>query len=499
MTNSIAIRSISVLVLAGLSTAGCSLVLDDNGTQCTVDADCENFGSHPLCQAGVCVASGLGPPGCFFGEPKTQDQFANQCTLAQTYQFDNCARLGLCDDNALATAFTKAVQPVSLGMIPPPISVEPMPTVMCSDASPNIIYITGSTNLPPLLKAVQPLLYDNNPPYTAVFAPQTSCKGAAAVYETSPSKRLIVNTNNNWAFYYNASGVQTFCLLDSAGNTVDVGESDVYPSSCGYAPMQGVADYPGPIQAITFVVPSGSKQTSISAEAAHLAFSAGGDNGKTVPWTDPHLYFIRSSGTGTTQLPSRAISIDPALWWGIDRLSAGNLVASMKAIDPSLAEGAIGVLSSDFVDNNRANLRELAFQVQGQRYAYLADSTPESFDKANVRDGHYPIWGAIHLMAATDNGVPSLAASALITQFTVPKLDQNLVSAIIDAGFVPPCAMKVTHSSEVGPLSSFVPPFGCGCFYDKKVNGTTACQTCSAPGDCSSSAPACNYGYCEKQ
>lgn len=486
-------------VISGWTAAGCSLVLDENGTQCTSDADCEPFGSHPWCRAGVCVASGLGPPGCFFGAPTTQDQFANQCTSAQTYQFDNCARLGLCDDNALATAFTKAVQPAFLGAVPPPVNNQTMPTVNCADVSPNIIYITGSTNLPPLLKAVQPLLYDNSPPYTAVFAPQTSCKGAASVYETAPSKHLITNATNNWAFYYNASGVQTFCLLDAAGNVVDVGESDVYPSSCGYAPTQGIADYPGPIQAITFVVPSGSKQTSISAETAHLVFSAGGDNGKTAPWTDPHLYFIRSSGTGTTQLPSRAIGIDPASWWGIDRLSASNLVASMKALDPNLAEGAIGLLSSDFADKNRANLRELAFQERGQHYAYLPDSNPESFDKANVRDGHYPIWGAIHFVAATNNGIPSPAASALITQFTVPKLEQILVSAIIDAGFVPPCAMKVTHSSEVGPLSSFAPPFECSCFYDKKVNGATACTVCGGPGDCWSSALACNYGYCEKQ
>lgn len=494
------VRSIltSMLPASLAVTTACSFVVDSNPTQCSVDNDCAHFGGHPLCQDGVCVASGLGPADCFFGEPTTQDQFANRCTTAQTLQFDNCARLQLCDDSSLSAAMGTIVPPTPLGAIPPPVVSQTAPAVHCTDVLSNIIYVTGSTNLPPLLKAVQPLLDAETPAYTVVFAPQTSCKGAAAIYDIDPSKHLIKDAINNWAFYYK-NGVQTFCLLDPAGNLVDVGESDVYPLSCGYSATQGIADYTGPIQAITFVVPSGSKQTSISAEAAHLVFGAGSNRNQASPWTDPHLYFIRSSGTGTVQLPSRAIGIDPGAWWGIDRLSAQNLVASMEAVDPSLAEGAIGILSSDFADRSRANLRELAFQQHGQRHAYYPDSTSESFDKANVRDGHYPIWGAIHFMAATVNGVPSDAARALITQFAVPKLDDTLVAAIIEAGFVPPCAMNVTHTSEIGPLSSFQPAFGCSCFYDKKVTGATSCQACATSADCPGTARVCNYGYCEKQ
>ena len=502
------VRSVLTRALLGLLVTtclvvppgGCSLVLDSSQTQCAVDEDCAHFGNHPACRAGVCVQSGLGPPGCSTDPPTSSEQFANQCTTATTLQFDNCSKLQLCTNDDLAAAMRMAMPPVPQGITPPPIVTQPMPTLRCADAGNLIIYVTGSTNLPPLIKAVQPLLYagtPDNPPHTVVFAPQTSCKGAAAIYDPVASKHLIFDVPNNWAFYYDRDGHQTFCLLDPAGNKVDVGESDVYPQSCGYSPTLGIADYTGPIQAITFVVPAGSKQAAISAEAAHLVFGAGGNRNQTMPWTDPHLYFIRSSGTGTVQLPSHAIGIDPGAWWGIDRLSADNLVASLEAVDPSQAEGAIGILSSDFADRNRANLRVLAFQQHGQRYAYYPDSTPESLDKANVRDGHYPIWGAIHFMAATDNAVPNEAARALIKQFTVPKLDQTLVSAIIGAGFVPPCAMKVTHSLEVGPLSAFQPDFGCSCFYDKTVTGTTSCQACTSSSDCTGAAKACNYGFCE--
>jgi hypothetical protein len=489
------------LILIGLSCswAGCSLTVDTNVTQCSVDADCVHFGSHPSCQANVCVSSGLGPPDCFFGTPVQQSDFANQCTTAQTIQFDNCARLNMCDASSLAAAFTTSAPPADLGTIPPPVTNEPTPTVNCTAVAPNVIFITGSTNLPPLLKAVQPLLSAGSPPYVAVFAPQTSCKGAASVLDPDVTKHVIKNVVNNYAFYYDSTGTQQYCLLDAAGNNVDVGESDVYPASCSYSVVANTADYLGPIQAITMVVPSSSKQNAISAEAAHLVFGAGGDNGRASPWSDAHFYFTRSSGTGTTQMVARASTVDPAMVWGIDRLSAPNLVASMEAIDPSVAESVIGLLSSDFADKSRANLRELAFQQRGQTYGYLPDSTVDKSDKANVRDGHYPIWGAIHLIATTTNGVPSQAASALITQFTVPKLDPALVTQIIEAGFVPACAMKVDHTTELGPLASFTPAFGCSCFYEQQVNGKNSCTTCTGNGDCSGSTPACNYGFCEAQ
>jgi hypothetical protein len=479
------------------AVTSCSFVLDQNETQCSTDSDCEHFGGHPSCQAGVCTASGLGPDGCFFGTPSAQSDFANQCTTAQVIPFDNCARLGLCDDGALTAAFNLTTTP-SNGTIPPPINNEPTPTVNCTDLG-NIIIVTGSTNLPPLIKAVQPLLTAGNPSYTAVFDPQTSCKGAASVYDPVQSKHLVLNVTNNWAFYYDANGTQNFCLLDTAGNTVDVGESDVFPTSCDatYVDQSGIANYAGPIQAINFVVPSASTQTSISAEAAHLVFATAGDSGKATPWTDSTVYFVRSSGTGTVQMPSRAINLAPTAWWGLDRLSAANLVDSMESVDPQKAEASIGLLSNDFADRNRANVRTLAFQQKGQLFGYLPDSSPDTFDKANIRDGHYPIWGPVHLLAPTVNGVPSQAASALVTQFNVAKLDPTLVTAVIQAGFVPSCAMRVQRTEELGPLTAYQPPFACGCYFDNQVNGSTSCQSCTVTADCPAAAPACNYGFCE--
>ncbi|HZS40236.1 MAG TPA: hypothetical protein VFF06_25570 [Polyangia bacterium] len=485
-------------MLGFVSLAACSLLVNRSSEQCATDADCAAFGNHPYCRGGVCVASGLGPPDCFYGTPATDVQFASACTTAQCVGFDNCGRLGICQGSSLNPDLLST--PADLGAVPTPVNTETMPSMSCKDPSrPNLIYMTGSTNFPPLLKAVAPLLAANSPPYTVIFQPQTSCKGAASVFDSDPSKHLIKDIVGNWAFFYSPDGTKNYCLLDTTGDPIDVGESDVYAQTCGYASQPGIADYTGPIQAITFVVPSGSSQRAISAEAAHLTFGTGGAMGKVAPWTDPSLYFVRSSGTGTIQLPSRAINVPPTAWWGLDRLSADNLRDSMEGIDPTSAEKAIGVLSSDFADRARANLRVLAFQETGQSCGFLPDSSSTSFDKANVRDGHYPIWGPIHLFAPNNNSVPSEAAGALVTRFAVPRLDQSLLDAIIESGYIPQCAMQVQREQEMGALTSYQPQFGCGCYFESKVNGKSTCTVCAGPGDCPSTTPACNYGYCEVQ
>jgi hypothetical protein len=481
------------------SLAGCTMLVDADPLQCRTDADCAAFGNHPVCgPAGACVSSGLGPPGCFFGPPQSQSDFANACTTAHCVAFDNCNRLGLCQSGS--TLPDALVPPANLGTTPALVNAQPMPTISCADPSrPNIVYVTGSTNMLPLLQAVAPLMAADDPSYVVVFQPQTSCKGAGAMFDPDPSKRLIKDIPGNWAFFYDASGTKNYCTLRPEGDRVDVGESDVYARTCGFEPKPGIADYTGPIQAITFVVPAGSSQRSISAEAAHILFGAGGNQGALSPWTDPRMYFVRSAGTGTIQLTSRAINVPPDAWWGIDRLSSDNLRDSMEVVDPSLAEKAIGVLSSDFADRARANLRILAFQGAGQSCGYLPDSSPNSFDKANVRDGHYPIWGPIHLYAETSNGVPSAAADALVRRFSLPRLDQKLIDAIVTGGYIPACAMRVRRDQEMGPMVSHQPQFSCGCYYDSRVNGRSSCTPCAGPGECPSTRPACNYGFCEVQ
>src|SRR5437763_17196626 len=86
--------------LLALCLFACSALLNHDPGQCTTDNDCAQFAGHLVCSSGVCVASGLGPDGCFFGTPSTPEEFANQCSTATCEQFDNCARLAQCDPDA---------------------------------------------------------------------------------------------------------------------------------------------------------------------------------------------------------------------------------------------------------------------------------------------------------------------------------------------------------------------------------------------------------------
>jgi ABC-type phosphate transport system substrate-binding protein len=404
----------------------------------------------------------------------------------------------------LAFAAVTALAPAASAQTNPP-------TITCYDAAarPNPVYVAGSTALRPFLAVVAQILAADSPAYTVVYQSQGSCTGVTAIQDPDPTKHVMKDIPAaggkpaNYAIIFKPDLSVQECSLDPAGNTVDVGVSDVFATSCGVAgPPANVTinDYFGPIQPMVFVVPSASTQRSISAEAAYLAFGLGGNGGAAAPWTDPTYFFVRNASSGTQQMISRAINVPAAKWWGVDRGSATNVRQQLKTLlDPGSAEKAIGIVSTDIADAERNNLRTLAFKGYGQRCGYLPDSTPTAKDKINVRDGHYPIWGPVHLLAKTTNGLPSPAAGALVTRFASFRLDKALLDAVITVGLVPACAMKVHRTEEMGTLTSYEPEFQCGCYYDSLANGASTCKACKGTADCPADRPACNFGYCEKK
>jgi hypothetical protein len=486
-----------------LALPGCSLLVDQEPAQCQSDADCVSFGGHPYCRDHVCIPSGLGPEGCFAGEPASQGDYLNACSTASCEPFDNCERLGLCAPGALAPPTLDPTNPA----IPPLVNPAQPPTRACADVGPNRIYMFGTADFAPMLRAVQPLLSGNSPPYRAIYQNASSCAGVASVFDAQ--KRLMINpapgAAPNYAFYFDDQGTQTPCLLDAAGDTVDIGVSNLFSTTCNtdtatYVSGATVSDYTGPVVPFVMSVPAASRQTAISAEAAHIVFGRGGKGMPAVasdaaPWVDPTYYFIRNAGAGSTVLTALLIGVPKAKFWGVDRLSTDNLRDSMLA--STAADQSLGILSIDYADKNRGNLRSLFLQAAGQRCGYLPDSTEHSFDKANVRDGHYPLWGYVHFFTPVGpGGVPSDAAKALVTRFSVSRLDQRLLDNIIGASLVPQCAMKVVRTGEV---ADFSPQQGlrCGCYFDLKTTGATSCTPCQAATDCPKDRAACNYGFCE--
>lgn len=489
------------------ASAGCSLVLDKQTEQCSTDADCDHFGGHPHCSAGYCIASGLGPEGCFLGTPKTQSDYLNACSTSKCVPFSNCDRLGLCTDNQALPALTTPTN----GTIPPLVNTIPKPTVNCTDPAtaggpaPNMIYLYGSSDFGPLLKAAQPSLSALPTPYRAVFQNATSCAGVSSVFDPDPSKHIIkdpTGTASNWAFYFNDQGQQVNCLLDPAGNTVNIGISDLYAQTCDptFVPGATVAEYTGPVVPFVLSVRQTSPEQSISSEAAHIVFGdhgtvpAGSGMKNAAPWTDPNNYFIRNSGAGSTVLTALLIDVPKTQFWGIDRLTTDNLRDSLLA--STSIDSSIGILSIDYNDKNRGNLKALYLQSKGQLCGYQPDSQPTTYDKANVRDGHYPLWGYVHLFTPiSSGGVPTAAANAMILLFNVQKIEQRLLDDIIAASLTPQCAMKVERSAEIGDFSARN-GLQCGCYFDFKTKGKTDCQACATSEDCPNQSP-CNYGYCE--
>lgn len=481
-----------------LFAVSCSLIFDRTSTQCATDDDCKSFGPHPYCRQGVCVESNLGPEGCFAGTPTTPAEFANQCSRAQCETFDNCARLGLCEPGA---QLPPAIQPPPPDAGAPVDSMPPGALPPCIEGGSSTIVITGSSAVEPFLEAVEQLLGQESPPYSIAFQANGSCSGVDQIFSTDATRRVVRDAPGRVSTLYRPDGSKAECSFGSAGAPVDVGISDVFSTTCntGYVPSNTIAEYTGPVQPMTFVVPVASDQMSISAEMGHVVFGRGNTDAAAAPYRDPQLYFVRNASSGTQQLIARAIEVDARRWWGTDRGGSSRVRDLLKAVPPARASAAIGILSTDFADSERNNLRVLAFKDRGQICAYFPDSTQQRKDKQNVRDGHYPIWGPLHFYARLSGGVPNPGAAAFVTRFTLARIDQLLLDKVIDKGLVPTCAMQVQRTTEMGPLATFSPQFHCGCYYEARVNGSApeSCKACGGPGDCPSTAPACNHGYCE--
>lgn len=500
--NRVAFLSLILLPVAN----ACSFTIDRDIQQCTNDSDCVQYDTgdtaHAVCSNGVCVNSGLGPKGCVSTPPASTTDYLNACTTAQNLHFDNCAELGLCTPVPLPDP----LPPQSAGTVTATVNPVAAPTVSCAAAGPNVIYMAGTSDFGPLLKQVTPLLMAGTPAYRPVFMPGTSCGGVNTIFD--PTATLIKDIPGTatkaatYAYYFDDAGTQTSCSLDPAGNTVDIGVSNLYSTVCNANDVAGgsVAGYLGAVVTFGFTVPAASAQQSISVEAAHIVFGMGGQNpygANLLPWIDPAYYSIRNSGAGSTALTAELIQVPRTAFWGVDRLTTDNVRDSLIA--SAAPDESIGILSIDYADKSRGNLRVLYLQGAGQISGFLPDSTATSLNKENVRDGHYPLWGYVHFYTANLNGAPSAAAGAFVTRFSVPKLDQALVDAIIDASQVPQCAMKVARDAEMGPFVVNPYKFRCGCYFDYRTSGRAACTVCKTTSDCPAATPACNYGFCETE
>jgi len=375
----------------------------------------------------------------------------------------------------------------------------------CSSLT-GVVYVSGSSAVQPALQGLSKTLGPNGT--TIVYFKQGSCVGVNAILGTAQT----AGTGNYW----DADGNVKSCTL-SASQVVDIGVSDVYATSCPNVTAEqltskGLKDYDTFFaQVMEFVVNKDSDQTAISAEAAYLTFGLGNDG--ATPWDNEALFAVRDSGSGTQTMLAKAIGLDATKWKGVNTGGSANVLTSIKSsltpvakAPPAGAADAkklIGILSSGEADQDTINVKKLAFQAKDQTCAFWADSGVSTLDKKYVRDGHYPVWGPLHVITKADSqGVPTSAgAKAVVDAFSAQ--DKAILDVEITANVVPLCAMNVTRDSEVGPLSSIQPTGACGCYFDsqRKPGGAgTECKVCTeanAATVCTGARTKCNYGFCE--
>ena len=301
------------------------------------------------------------------------------------------------------------------------------------------------------------------------------------------------------------------CTTSADGVALDLAISALFVDSCGLgATPAGLAQIQGPIQAYTFIVPTASEQKAIWAEEAYYAFGFGATNPLAPtynPWNNEAFLFIRPTTKSTLVATAKNINVPPNKWKGVQEAASSDVVSAVKS--SAQPKATLGILGAEVYDGNRMNgIQTLAFQAFKQKAAYYPDSTATSFDKQNVRDGHYTLWSPTVYIAPVDGAqVPTNSAVKYVIDLvlgdpaaTPPNGGSTFDSLadVVKVGLIPDCAMKVSRTTDGGSLSPFVPAQSCTCYYLSKVPNAVvpaACTACTSNAGCG--AGSCNHGYCE--
>jgi hypothetical protein len=234
--------------------------------------------------------------------------------------------------------------------------------------------------------------------------------------------------------------------------------------------------------------------------------------------------YQRGPTSGTQAMISKAIGLSTTAWYGPTAKSpAGMGLSGTQAMVYYLTQAntaqnsnAIGILGAADMDllvrgpaisaGMTPAVRELAYQHFGQNCGYLPDSGVGSFDKKNVRDGHYAVWGPLHVFTLKSNTNANVIT--IVNYFTgfTQAGTLDVIAAEAQNGLIPQCAMRVTRSTEMGPLSLVTNNSApCSCYFEQSVPNhpsTSPCQKCTKTADCtivtgSSCQTYGGQGYCE--
>lgn len=365
------------------------------------------------------------------------------------------------------------------------------------DAVP-VIYIENGDTQEPLLKRIGRQLIASQNKVRIVYRNRPTCELATNFYGT----RNLAPVANRPIKYIPDEPTAEPIECEPAGTpqSVELAIGATYLSSCPTLPAMpaDTAVVNGPNQAYGFIVPKASSQIAITAEEGYLAFGFPEAEGDAQPWTVQNLRFIRGTTASTTLTTSANIGLTAGQMKAVAQTTSLILLNAVK--DAVNVEATIGTLGTELFDQDRSLVKFLAFKGFKQKYAYYPDATSTSYDKQNVRDGHYLPWSPTPYIYVKDGaGDPADARVKRVVELLFGKraeADVDGLKQVVDSGLVPQCAMKVKRDLDGGPLSLFSPAEPCGCYFEAHVpQGATTCTACTGDGNCNGGK--CRYGYCE--
>jgi len=365
--------------------------------------------------------------------------------------------------------------------------------VSCLDLESPIFGLGGSA-AKPLIGRLATALAADDEPITVVFKAPGACHAINAFIDEEP----LTGT----ASYWEPDGTEKSCTFPLEGVPPDYGYMANTPTACpGVAGLpEGLGSFPGPVTAWNLMVPVASTQQSISSEGIYVVYGFGNQS-QAAPWTDESQLFSRNPTSAALLALAAASSLPPERFLGIDVETNGNMVTQLSQ-SPN-PEAALGFASGEVADANRATVRTLAYQHKGQTCGYWPDSSAITFDKKNVRDGHYWLWAFHRFYAPVDESgqVANPAVRRFFANVTgsAPDPDIPVLDITIDNGTIPRCAMRVTRDGDYTALKPYADEAPCHCYFESRATGSSSCATCAVDTDCSAAAPHCRHGFCEEE
>ena len=423
----------------------------------------------------------------------------NACTDAACVPFDNAARVTMLSPDGGLPALPPQQEAGTADSGADSVAPEGGPP-LCSTVNPGstVVYVSGTAK--PYVAALGRVLFAAaGAPLTILYQGNSSCTAWDSILNGTP----ITGTVSYWNPASTTQDNEETCTLPSGTIVPDVGVADIFASTCTSLPNglpSDIGDFFGPVQAMSFVVPKASTEQSISAAAAYFVYGFGASSG-VPPWTTASNILHLDGASGTQRMIAAAIGVPTAQWQGTDLSYTAKMISALTSVSGADAPSTLGILAvTNIVGNVPTSLNVLAYQHYGQSCGYYPDSSPSAKDKVNVRDGHYAIWGPLHIMSRTVGGYPVNPNAKRVVEYwtgtMAPPSGVDLIQVDAVNNLVPTCAMQVQRQTEMGALSAFSSSNPCGCYFEAQSGGT-ACQPCTTVSDCPAAAPTCSFGYCE--